>query len=155
MTRHRNVFFLQQVNISLEDVCHEDQPKAQELYHFAMNGKSFAVIAEHFPDMLQKVWCLWIQNRKHLLVCLSWGYTRYTSYTSLPLLCVLPCSWFCTGLCLPEWPPTRKPNWLRHFRGWSECQVKLFIILFFVLYSVRLYEPILPSGVGCMWLKCN
>ncbi|XP_008328993.1 probable cation-transporting ATPase 13A3 isoform X2 [Cynoglossus semilaevis] len=46
---------LEQVNISLEDVCHEDQPKAQELYHFAMNGKSFAVIAEHFPDMLQKL----------------------------------------------------------------------------------------------------
>uniref|UniRef100_A0A8D3D550 Polyamine-transporting ATPase 13A3 n=1 Tax=Scophthalmus maximus TaxID=52904 RepID=A0A8D3D550_SCOMX len=31
------------------------EPKAQELYHFAMNGKSFAVIAEHFPDMLQKL----------------------------------------------------------------------------------------------------
>uniref|UniRef100_A0A669B5V4 ATPase 13A3 n=1 Tax=Oreochromis niloticus TaxID=8128 RepID=A0A669B5V4_ORENI len=25
------------------------------LYHFAMNGKSFAVIDEHFPDMLQKL----------------------------------------------------------------------------------------------------
>uniref|UniRef100_A0A8D3DI75 P-type ATPase A domain-containing protein n=1 Tax=Scophthalmus maximus TaxID=52904 RepID=A0A8D3DI75_SCOMX len=44
-----------EVNISLEDVCHVDKPKAQELYHFAMNGKSFAVIAEHFPDMLQKL----------------------------------------------------------------------------------------------------
>uniref|UniRef100_A0A4W6DTC7 ATPase 13A3 n=1 Tax=Lates calcarifer TaxID=8187 RepID=A0A4W6DTC7_LATCA len=31
------------------------EPKTQELYHFAMNGKSFAVIAEHFPDMLQKL----------------------------------------------------------------------------------------------------
>uniref|UniRef100_A0A8C4F5M9 Polyamine-transporting ATPase 13A3 n=1 Tax=Dicentrarchus labrax TaxID=13489 RepID=A0A8C4F5M9_DICLA len=29
--------------------------KTQELYHFAMNGKSFAVIEEHFPDMLQKL----------------------------------------------------------------------------------------------------
>ncbi|XP_035502734.1 polyamine-transporting ATPase 13A3 isoform X2 [Scophthalmus maximus] len=46
---------LEEVNISLEDVCHVDKPKAQELYHFAMNGKSFAVIAEHFPDMLQKL----------------------------------------------------------------------------------------------------
>ncbi|XP_035032417.1 polyamine-transporting ATPase 13A3 isoform X1 [Hippoglossus stenolepis] len=46
---------LEGVNISLEDVCHEDEPKAQELYHFAMNGKSFAVISEHFPDMLQKL----------------------------------------------------------------------------------------------------
>uniref|UniRef100_A0A8C6Q6Y3 ATPase 13A3 n=1 Tax=Nothobranchius furzeri TaxID=105023 RepID=A0A8C6Q6Y3_NOTFU len=31
------------------------EPKTQEMYHFAMNGKSFAVIAEHFPDMLQKL----------------------------------------------------------------------------------------------------
>ncbi|XP_024134308.1 probable cation-transporting ATPase 13A3 isoform X3 [Oryzias melastigma] len=41
------------VNISLEDVC--DEPKPKEQYHFAMNGKSFATIAEHFPDMLQKL----------------------------------------------------------------------------------------------------
>uniref|UniRef100_A0A8C5GQL5 Polyamine-transporting ATPase 13A3 n=1 Tax=Gouania willdenowi TaxID=441366 RepID=A0A8C5GQL5_GOUWI len=31
------------------------EPKTQELYHFAMSGKTFAVIAEHFPDMLQKL----------------------------------------------------------------------------------------------------
>uniref|UniRef100_A0A3Q3AN20 ATPase 13A3 n=1 Tax=Kryptolebias marmoratus TaxID=37003 RepID=A0A3Q3AN20_KRYMA len=31
------------------------EPTTQEMYHFAMNGKSFAVIAEHFPDMLQKL----------------------------------------------------------------------------------------------------
>lgn len=43
------------MNISLEDVCQEDALKARERYHFAMNGKSFAVIEEHFPDMLQKV----------------------------------------------------------------------------------------------------
>lgn len=48
-------FLGQEVNISLEDVCHVDEPKTQELYHFAMNGKSFAIISEHFPDMLQKV----------------------------------------------------------------------------------------------------
>ncbi|XP_039983999.1 probable cation-transporting ATPase 13A3 isoform X1 [Xiphias gladius] len=46
---------LEEVNISLEDVCHADEPKTQELYHFAMNGKSFSVITEHFPDMLQKL----------------------------------------------------------------------------------------------------
>lgn len=46
---------LEEINISLEDVCHVDEPKTRELYHFAMNGKSFAVIAEHFPDMLQKL----------------------------------------------------------------------------------------------------
>uniref|UniRef100_A0A674NIK9 ATPase 13A3 n=1 Tax=Takifugu rubripes TaxID=31033 RepID=A0A674NIK9_TAKRU len=45
----------QEVNISLEDVCHEDALKRKEQYHFAMNGKSFAVIAEHFPDMLHKL----------------------------------------------------------------------------------------------------
>ncbi|XP_053723574.1 polyamine-transporting ATPase 13A3 isoform X1 [Synchiropus splendidus] len=46
---------LEEINISMEDVCRIDEPKTQELYHFAMNGKSFAVIAEHFPDMLQKL----------------------------------------------------------------------------------------------------
>ncbi|TNM87956.1 hypothetical protein fugu_006177 [Takifugu bimaculatus] len=46
---------LGEVNISLEDVCHEDALKRKERYHFAMNGKSFAVIAEHFPDMLHKL----------------------------------------------------------------------------------------------------
>uniref|UniRef100_A0A8C5GQZ5 Polyamine-transporting ATPase 13A3 n=1 Tax=Gouania willdenowi TaxID=441366 RepID=A0A8C5GQZ5_GOUWI len=46
---------LEDVNISLDDVCRVDEPKTQELYHFAMSGKTFAVIAEHFPDMLQKL----------------------------------------------------------------------------------------------------
>lgn len=44
------------MNISLEDVCHEDALKRREQFHFAMNGKSFAVIEEHFPDMLHKVY---------------------------------------------------------------------------------------------------
>ncbi|XP_046905428.1 polyamine-transporting ATPase 13A3 isoform X1 [Hypomesus transpacificus] len=43
------------VEICLEDVCHTDKPKAQEQYHFAMSGKSFAVITEHFQDLLQKL----------------------------------------------------------------------------------------------------
>uniref|UniRef100_A0A3B3Z9F2 P-type ATPase A domain-containing protein n=1 Tax=Periophthalmus magnuspinnatus TaxID=409849 RepID=A0A3B3Z9F2_9GOBI len=38
-----------------KDVCHIDEPKTRDMFHFAMNGKSFAVIAEHFPDMLQKL----------------------------------------------------------------------------------------------------
>ncbi|XP_054645226.1 polyamine-transporting ATPase 13A3 isoform X2 [Dunckerocampus dactyliophorus] len=46
---------VEEVNISLEDVCHIDEPKEQERYHFAMNGKSFSVISEHFPDILQKL----------------------------------------------------------------------------------------------------
>uniref|UniRef100_A0A673CQ00 Polyamine-transporting ATPase 13A3 n=1 Tax=Sphaeramia orbicularis TaxID=375764 RepID=A0A673CQ00_9TELE len=37
------------------EVRQQDEPKPQEFYHFAMNGKSFSVIAEHFPDMLQKL----------------------------------------------------------------------------------------------------
>ncbi|KAM9795903.1 polyamine-transporting ATPase 13A3 isoform X1 [Syngnathus typhle] len=40
---------LEDVSISL------DEPKQQERYHFAMNGKSFAIISEHFPDMLPKL----------------------------------------------------------------------------------------------------
>uniref|UniRef100_A0A8D3C937 Polyamine-transporting ATPase 13A3 n=1 Tax=Scophthalmus maximus TaxID=52904 RepID=A0A8D3C937_SCOMX len=39
----------------LEREGESDLKDSQELYHFAMNGKSFAVIAEHFPDMLQKL----------------------------------------------------------------------------------------------------
>ncbi|KAM7409529.1 hypothetical protein PAMA_001151 [Pampus argenteus] len=45
---------LEEINISLEDEC-RNEPKTQELYHFAMNGKSFAIIEEHFPDLLQKL----------------------------------------------------------------------------------------------------
>ncbi|XP_049572859.1 polyamine-transporting ATPase 13A3 isoform X2 [Syngnathus scovelli] len=43
---------LEDVSISLDDV---NEPKQQERYHFAMNGKSFAIISEHFPDMLPKL----------------------------------------------------------------------------------------------------
>ncbi|XP_041695692.1 polyamine-transporting ATPase 13A3 isoform X1 [Coregonus clupeaformis] len=46
---------LEEVEISLEDVCHTDEPKSQDQYHFAMSGKSFAVITEHFQDLLQKL----------------------------------------------------------------------------------------------------
>lgn len=46
---------LQEVEISLDDVCSVDEPKRLEQYHFAMGGKSFAVITEHFQDLLQKV----------------------------------------------------------------------------------------------------
>uniref|UniRef100_A0A3P9HV06 Polyamine-transporting ATPase 13A3 n=1 Tax=Oryzias latipes TaxID=8090 RepID=A0A3P9HV06_ORYLA len=45
----------EEVNITLEDMCEADEPKSKEQYHFAMNGKSFATILEHFPDMLQKL----------------------------------------------------------------------------------------------------
>uniref|UniRef100_A0A674CMZ3 ATPase 13A3 n=1 Tax=Salmo trutta TaxID=8032 RepID=A0A674CMZ3_SALTR len=47
------------LEISLEDVGHVaygEQHKQQEQgYHFAMSGRSFAVITEHFPDLVQKL----------------------------------------------------------------------------------------------------
>uniref|UniRef100_A0A8C7UI40 Polyamine-transporting ATPase 13A3 n=1 Tax=Oncorhynchus mykiss TaxID=8022 RepID=A0A8C7UI40_ONCMY len=47
------------VEISLDDVGHVaygEQHKQQEQgYHFAMSGRSFAVITEHFPDLVQKL----------------------------------------------------------------------------------------------------
>uniref|UniRef100_A0A8C7EYV6 Polyamine-transporting ATPase 13A3 n=1 Tax=Oncorhynchus kisutch TaxID=8019 RepID=A0A8C7EYV6_ONCKI len=43
----------QEVQINLEDVHHTHKP--QDQYHFAMSGKSFAVITEHFQDLLQKL----------------------------------------------------------------------------------------------------
>ena len=45
----------QEVEISLEDVTQGDELKPQERYHFAMSGKAFAVITEHFQDLMQKV----------------------------------------------------------------------------------------------------
>ncbi|XP_020335960.1 probable cation-transporting ATPase 13A3 isoform X2 [Oncorhynchus kisutch] len=44
---------LEEVQINLEDVHHTHKP--QDQYHFAMSGKSFAVITEHFQDLLQKL----------------------------------------------------------------------------------------------------
>lgn len=34
-----------------EDMCDKQEPS----YHFALCGKAFAVIIEHFPQLLQKV----------------------------------------------------------------------------------------------------
>uniref|UniRef100_A0A6Q2ZDG2 Cation-transporting P-type ATPase N-terminal domain-containing protein n=1 Tax=Esox lucius TaxID=8010 RepID=A0A6Q2ZDG2_ESOLU len=44
-----------EVEISLEDVCQAHAPKPQDQYHFAMSGNSFAVITEHFQDLLPKL----------------------------------------------------------------------------------------------------
>ncbi|XP_010902495.1 probable cation-transporting ATPase 13A3 isoform X2 [Esox lucius] len=44
------------VEIDLEDVSHVVcGPPREKHYHFAMTGKSFAVITEHFPDLVQKL----------------------------------------------------------------------------------------------------
>ncbi|XP_066503202.1 polyamine-transporting ATPase 13A3 isoform X2 [Hoplias malabaricus] len=44
---------LEEVEISVEDKPEEQKPLEQ--YHFAMSGKSYAVITEHFQDLLQKL----------------------------------------------------------------------------------------------------
>ncbi|KAG7488168.1 hypothetical protein MATL_G00031590 [Megalops atlanticus] len=46
---------LEEVEISFEEVDPREEPKLQEQYHFAMSGKSFAVIMEHFQDLVQKL----------------------------------------------------------------------------------------------------
>ncbi|GAA6066133.1 polyamine-transporting ATPase 13A3 isoform X1, partial [Tachysurus ichikawai] len=44
---------LEEVEIGVED--EPEEQKSMEKYHFAMSGKSFAVITEHFQDLLQKL----------------------------------------------------------------------------------------------------
>ncbi|KAJ7993187.1 hypothetical protein DPEC_G00269840 [Dallia pectoralis] len=46
---------LEEVQISLEDVRHAHDPKPRDQFHFAMSGNSFAVITEHFQDLLPKL----------------------------------------------------------------------------------------------------
>lgn len=41
------------IHLEEEEACGEQ--RQQQRYHFAMNGKSFAVITEHFPDLVQKL----------------------------------------------------------------------------------------------------
>uniref|UniRef100_A0A673GBM9 Probable cation-transporting ATPase 13A3 n=1 Tax=Sinocyclocheilus rhinocerous TaxID=307959 RepID=A0A673GBM9_9TELE len=43
------------MEIIMEDGHSVDEMKTPEQYHFAMSGKSFAVITEHFQDLLQKL----------------------------------------------------------------------------------------------------
>ncbi|XP_041034738.1 probable cation-transporting ATPase 13A3 isoform X1 [Carcharodon carcharias] len=44
------------VRINVEDGSLKERPQSPEIsYHFAMSGKSFAVITEHFPDLLPKL----------------------------------------------------------------------------------------------------
>lgn len=52
-------------------MCDVDEQKSQSLYHFAMNGKSFGVIEEHFPDMLQKVPLHYARTYKFTCCCSS------------------------------------------------------------------------------------
>ncbi|XP_026230760.1 probable cation-transporting ATPase 13A3 isoform X2 [Anabas testudineus] len=46
----------QTVNINLEDGIHDKHQNQQEQsYHFAVSGRAFAVIMEHFPQLVQKL----------------------------------------------------------------------------------------------------
>ncbi|XP_016338212.1 probable cation-transporting ATPase 13A3 isoform X3 [Sinocyclocheilus anshuiensis] len=46
---------LEEMDIIMEDGHSVDEMRIQEQYHFAMSGKSFSVIIEHFQDLLQKL----------------------------------------------------------------------------------------------------
>ncbi|KAJ8277181.1 hypothetical protein GJAV_G00072300 [Gymnothorax javanicus] len=46
---------LQEVKLDMEEVDPGGETRPQERYHFAMNGKSFGVIMEHFQDLAQKL----------------------------------------------------------------------------------------------------
>lgn len=47
---------LQMVVINMEDEVEDKRPDEREqTYHFAMSGRAFAVITEHFPQLVQKV----------------------------------------------------------------------------------------------------
>lgn len=46
----------QTVDINLEAGIHDKHPSQQDgSYHFAVSGRAFAVIVEHFPQLVQKV----------------------------------------------------------------------------------------------------
>ncbi len=68
------VLWWQEMEIIMEDGHSVDEMKTQEQYHFAMGGKSFAVITEHFQDLLQKV------QEKFFKICIHMGYIIYGIY---------------------------------------------------------------------------
>lgn len=61
MAVHTPLFSIvpQSVEVSLEDVCHvgygELPTQQEQRYHFAMSGRPFAVVTEHFPNLVQRV----------------------------------------------------------------------------------------------------
>lgn len=56
---------MQEVEIGIDDGPEEQRFVGK--YHFAMSGKSFAVITEHFQDLLQKV----RSNMYLLFICIA------------------------------------------------------------------------------------
>lgn len=64
----------------MEDGHSVDEMRIQEQYHFAMSGKSFAVIIEHFQDLLQKV------SNFLYCICTYMGYIMFGVYGVLWLL---------------------------------------------------------------------
>ncbi|XP_078525906.1 polyamine-transporting ATPase 13A3-like [Lissotriton helveticus] len=46
----------EEVKVHMEEDCPTEQSQIPEVsYHFAMSGKSFSIISEHFPDLLPKL----------------------------------------------------------------------------------------------------
>ncbi|XP_030071441.1 polyamine-transporting ATPase 13A3 isoform X1 [Microcaecilia unicolor] len=54
LTRHNNLLSIHSEDIPSK-LVNESLEEHQMKYHFAMNGKSFAVILEHFPDLVPKL----------------------------------------------------------------------------------------------------
>lgn len=50
-----NTFPFQIIDIKMENKGSGDGPHQKNHYHFAMDGKSFSVVTEHFQDLLSKV----------------------------------------------------------------------------------------------------
>lgn len=44
-----------QISMGEEDPDPDEDPRPLEHYHFAMSGKSFTVVTEHFQDLVYKV----------------------------------------------------------------------------------------------------
>lgn len=43
------------INLEEEEVYDKQAAPHEQSYHFAMSGRAFAVITEHFPQLVQKV----------------------------------------------------------------------------------------------------
>lgn len=55
------------VNLGEEELYDEQDAQQEQSYHFAMCGRSFAVINEHFPQLVQKVQTP-LRTHKYLLI---------------------------------------------------------------------------------------
>lgn len=147
-------FLLQTVNINLEDGIHDKHQNQQEQsYHFAVSGRAFAVIMEHFPQLVQKVSA---QLGSHTATYLS---TKQFVVFSVLLLADKMMTWCCHSMSLHMGSPqlvlratvfarmapdqkTQLVDVLQSIESVSPwfcgCDLSLFISLF--LFSWALYD---------------